>query len=156
MSVSLTEVIRLLPDSKKNNGRIWAGYSLLWLPLAASTSNVKQTITTQDDSDFIVMRIQAYATTNATPPVENATPQATFTLSIGSNAIFPDNNPVHIGMFLDNATKEGGKDMEFPVLVPAQTTFTAFGNNLTATDIMLRVTMFGIRVFNAPRPSNQL
>lgn len=149
--VTLGDILRLMPDSMKNRARIWAEYSLTWLPLLASTTNIKASITTQDDSDFIMTRIEAYATTNASPPVEVAAPQATFTLQVGSNQIFPDGTPVHVGMINDNATKDGGQNVDFPTLVPAQTTLQAFANNLTATDIMLRISVWGIRVFNYDR-----
>lgn len=154
--ISVAEILRLLPDAKKNNARIWAGYSMLWLPLVGSTSTIKQSITTQDDSDFVAMRMKAYATTNASPPVEVPAPQAIFTLTIGSNQIFPDANPVHVGMIVDNATKEGGHDFEYPVYVPASTTLQAFATNNTSTDMMLRITVFGMRIFNMTRGSKSL
>lgn len=146
--VTISDVLRLLPDKKKNCARIWAGYSLLYLPLVASGSNVKATVTTQDDSDFVAMRIKAYATTNATPAVEVPAPQATFLLNVGSNQLFPDGNPEHIGNFVTNATKEGGQALDYPVYVPATTTLQAFTTNLTATDIMLRIVVYGVRIFN--------
>lgn len=154
--VTLSDVLRLMPDAMKTRARIWGEYSLTWLPLVASTSNIKASITTQDDSDFILMRLEAYATTNASPPVENGTPQATFTLQVGSNQIFPDGVPVHIGMINDNATKDGGQNVDFPTLVPAQTTLQAFANNLTATDMMLRISCWGIRVFRYDRGATTL
>lgn len=145
---SLTEVLRLLPDNKKQAARSWAAYSLLWLPLAASAANIKASVTTQDDSDFIVMRIKAYATDNAAPPVELTAPQATITFTSGSTNLFPDGNAVHVADFAVSAGARMGHELEFPQLVARNTTLTALASNLTATAMNLRLVLFGLRVFS--------
>ncbi len=154
--VSVTEILRLLPDSKKNNARIWGAYSLLWLPLAASAAQVKATVTTQDDSDFVATRIKTYCTDNAAPPVELTAPQATFTFQIGSTNLFPDQNPVHVSNSNVAAAKDRGHELEYPVLIPAVTTLAAFLTNLTAAVMNVRMVIYGVRVFNYQAGSNQL
>lgn len=148
--ISVSEALRLLPDSKKSAARLWAGYSLTWLTLGASASNAKATVTTQDDSDFIAIRMKAYATDNAAPPAELPSPQATLTLSIGSNSMFPDGNPVSINDFVVNANDHRGHDFEYPVWVARQTTLTGLLTNLTASAMNVRITLFGIRIFDYP------
>lgn len=145
---TLTEVLRLLPDNKRQAARSWAAYSLLWVPLAASASSIKASVTTQDDSDFVVMRIKAYATDTATPPVELTSPQATINFTSGSTNVFPDGNPVHVGNFAVSAGARLGHELEFPQLVARNTTLTALASNLTATAMNLRIVLFGLRVFS--------
>lgn len=144
--LSVTEVLRLLAPDKQGKAMLWATYSLTWLPLAASAASVKSTVVTQDDSDFIPMRMKAYVTDNATPPVEVTGPQATFTLSIGSNSLMPDGTPLHIGAANVNATKGKGHEFEYPVIVARSTTMTALLTNLTATAMNVRIALFGIRI----------
>jgi hypothetical protein len=153
---SLSEVLRLLPPNRQNAARQWAYYSLLYLPLAASAPAAKATVTTQSDSDFIVMRIKAYATDTAAPPVENATPQATLDLRIADTAFGPDQNPVHIQAFAVSVAERRGHDLEFPVLVPRNTALVGFVANLTATAMNLRIHLFGVRIFGYDRGDTAL
>jgi hypothetical protein len=149
---TLAEILSLIPTAKRNSARAWAAYSMQWLPLLASAAGVKGSVTTKDDSDFIVVRIKAYCTTNAIPPVENATPQATLDkLTIGSIAMFPDDNGQHLGQFAISSGDRRGHELEFPVWLPAQTSLNALLTNLTATDIMVRLTFWGFRIFPVPR-----
>lgn len=155
---TLSEVLRLLPDASKNAGRQWAAYSMLYLPLAASAANTKGSVATQDNSDFILMRIKAYVTDTATPPVENTTPQATLTLQIGDSQMFPDGNAVHIQNFAVSAADRRGHELEFPVRVPRSTNLVCFMSNLTATQMNVRLVFFGLRVYGtqAPRATDAL
>jgi hypothetical protein len=153
---TLAEVIRLIPQGKQQNARSWGAYTLLWLPLAANGASVAASVTTQDDSDFIVMRAKATVTDTATPPVENATPQATITLQIGGVVLFPDGNPVHIQQLAVSAADRRGHELEFPQLIAPQTTLQAKATNLTATAMNIRIVLFGLRVFNFARASNTL
>jgi hypothetical protein len=145
---NLSEVMRLLPPERQKSARNLAFYTLQWLPLVASQANVKATTSTQDASDFVAMGMIAYATTNAAPPVENVSPQATLLLSIGDASFMPDNNPLHIATFNASAGYRKGFEFPFPVWIQRNTTLTGFLTNLTAVDIMVRIHLYGVRVFD--------
>lgn len=143
--LSISEALRLVPDEFRNMGKLWSCYSMLYLPLAASAPNAKATVTTQDDSYFLALSMEAYATDTAAPPVELTAPQATLLLTLASNNLMPDGNPLHIATMNTNATKVGDEDLEFPLWIPPSTTLTAQVNNLTATAMNLRIAFKGIR-----------
>lgn len=145
---SFLDALSLLTAEQQKRARLEAFYSLTWLPLNASAGNAKATVTTQDDSDFIALRLRAYVTDTATPPVENETPQATLTLSIGSNALMPDQNGVHLGTMTCSKASRLGLDLAFPTYVARSTTLTAFLSNLTPTAMNVRVWLEGIRLMN--------
>lgn len=145
---SILDVLSLLPPQKQQSARLEAFYSLTWLPLAANAAQVKATVTTQDDSDFIALRLRAYCTDTATPPVELATPQATLTLSIGSNSLNPDGVGLHVGTFTCSAAAREGLEFAYPVYVARSTTLTAYLSNLTATAMNVRIFLEGIRLMN--------
>jgi hypothetical protein len=148
--IALHDVLDLLPAAKRKNARLDAFYSLTWLPLAASAAAIKATVTTQDDSDFIAMRLVAYTTDTATPPVENTTPQATLTLQIGSNQLMPDATGLHIGMLSASAAYRTAYEFSYPIWIARQTTLTGFLTNLTATAWNVRIHLEGIRIMNQP------
>jgi hypothetical protein len=143
--MTISEALRLVPDEFRSMGKIWANYSLLYLPLALSAANAKATVTTQDDSYFLGMTMEAYATDTATPPVELTAPQATVLFQLASNLLMPDQNPVHVSTFNTCATKNGEEDLDFPIWVPPSTTLTGLVTNLTATAMNLRIRFRGIR-----------
>jgi hypothetical protein len=146
--ISLRDALAVLAPAKQQNARLEAFYSLTWLPLAASAANAKATVVTQDDSDFIALRLRAYVTDNNVPPAEVATPQATLTLTIGSNSLMPDGNGLHLGAMTSSAAYRGGLDFAYPVWIARQTTLTGFLTNLTATAMNVRIFLEGIRIMN--------
>jgi len=152
----LGEVLRLLPDSRKGSARNWAAYTMLWLPLAANGASVKASTSTQDSSDFIAMRIKAYVTDTATPPVENTTPQATLLLQIGEASMMPDGNAVHLQNFAISAADRRGHDLEFPIYIQRNTTLVGLASNLTATAMNIRLTIYGLRVFDYDKADRSL
>ncbi|MEP6494492.1 MAG: hypothetical protein ABJF01_17540 [bacterium] len=152
----LSEVLSLLPAAKRQWPRAWVGYTIPFLPLLASAANVKGSVTTQDGSDFIAMRIAAYSTTNAVPPVENATPQATFTLALGALKIFPDDNAQPLQAYSVSTADRRGHELEFPQLVEGNTTLACYMTNLTATDMHIRFILWGVRLWSGPRAQSAL
>jgi hypothetical protein len=153
---NLAAVLSLLPPDVRAQPRAWAAYSILFLPLAANAAGVKGSVTTSDGSSFILTRIKAVCTTNAAPPVENATPQATFTLSIGSLNLFPDGNPQHLQAYAVSSGDRRGHVLEFPTLVDGNTALTCLMTNLTATDFMVRLHLYGIRTWKGPRSASAI
>lgn len=147
---TISEVLQLLAPKKRQFARAWGGYMMTWLPLAASAANVQGQLTTQDDSDFIIMRMRAYVTSDAAPPVENATPQMTMTLQIGTTDFFPVNAAMHLQQLAVSSGDRRGFELEYPVYVSAQTTLIAKLTNLAATAYNVRLAFWGIRIFNRP------
>lgn len=152
--ITISEALRLVPDKFRDVPKIYAEYSLLWLPLSATAAAVKATVTTQDDSYFLFTRVKGYVTDNASPPAEITAPQLTYTTQIGSNLIQPDQNPVHIADIITNATKNGGEELDYPIWVPPSTTLAMFMTNLTGATVMnVRVKCCGIRFLTSYKGS---
>jgi hypothetical protein len=149
---SFIDALSLMSQEQQKRARLEAFYSLTWLPLAASAGNAKATVTTQDDSDFLALRLRAYVTDTAATPAENETPQATLLLSIGSNVLMPDQNGLHIGTFTCSKASRAGLDFAFPTYVARSTTLTAFLTNLTPTAMNVRIWLEGIRLMNYNAP----
>jgi hypothetical protein len=154
--LTLATILSLLPPEMRELPRAWAGYTISYLPLVGGASNAKQATSTQDNSTFILTRIKAYCTTNAVPPVENATPQATFSLSIGTLELFADKTQQHLAPFAVSQNDNRGHELEFPLLVEANTALNAVMTNLTAVDIMVRLHLYGLRLWPGPKPTGAL
>lgn len=150
-----SETISLLSSARRQYAHTWSSYSLLFLPLVASTA-ATLTVSPQDGNEFILMRIGAYCTTNANPPVENATPQATFTMKVGSLPLFPDGSSQHLAPYSLSSADHRGHDLEFPVLVPTSTAISVTMTNLTAVDIMVRWMFWGMRLIPGGKGQNDL
>jgi hypothetical protein len=152
-----TDVLNLLPPAKRGLARSWVGISMVWLPLAANAAGQSASASTGDDGDFIAMRIKAYVTTNAVPPVEIATPQAIInSLKIGSTDMFPDGKGVPLQHFTTSAAERRGHELEFPVLLPGKTLLTCSLADLSGTITQVRITLFGMWIFASTRGKTAL
>jgi len=153
---SVSEVLSLLPTEKRRLAHTWAGYSIQFLPLTASAAGTTLGFATQDGSEFIIMRIGAYVTTTAAPPVENVVPQATFSITIGSYKLFPDDKAHHVAPYSLSAADHRGHELEFPALVQNNTTVSIAMTNLTAVDMNVRWMLWGVRLIAGPKGVNDL
>lgn len=145
--ISIRDALALIPPSKQKNARMLGFYSLTWLPITSAASNQVDTTTTQDDSDFIALRMKAYVTTTANPPVEVATPQLTFSLQVGATgSIMADGTPIHVGTFASSTAERRAYDFAFPLWLSKNTTLTGTLTNLFNADLNVRILLEGIRI----------
>lgn len=146
--ISLSEALSVIDPALRGRARVDAFYSLTWLPITNGSANVPATVTTQDDSDFVPLRMKAYVTSTAVPPVENATPQLTLTLQIGAVMLMPDTNGIEVATFTCSAAQRRGHDFAYPMLISRNTTLTGFLTNLAGADQSVRIFLEGIRILS--------
>lgn len=147
--MNISEALRLVPPTFASAPKIWAQYTIPYTTLLASTANQVGKVTTMDDSYFLATSLTAYANNNATPPVELTAPQATYTITLASNNIQPDGNPVPVGLLITNATKRGGLELDYPLWVPPSTNLSTLVSNLTSSAFNLWITFGGVRFLTA-------
>lgn len=147
--LSFTDVLNLVPPSKRKNARLPGIYSLTWLPIAAGASNQPATLTTQNSSDFIALQLKAYVTSTAAPPVETTAPQLTMTITVGSNNYTVDNIGIPVGAFSSSASERRPFLFSFPWYIERNTTLTATLTSLFNADLNVRIFLEGIRIMNA-------
>ena len=146
--LALSEVLNLVPPSKRKLARLPGFYSLTWLPIAAGLANQPATVTTQNSSDFIALQLKAYVTTTANPPVEVTTPQLTLSIQVGSNNFMVDGVPIHVGGLAASASERRPFVFSFPWYIDRNTTLTASLTSLFNADLNVRIFLEGIRIMN--------
>lgn len=141
----------LLSSADRARAKDFTSYSLEWLPLAANASRSNQKFTVQADTDFVGLYITGNMTDTATPPVENATPQATIQFEIADRKSF--DKDVHWRQVIGSAAQPF--PLPFPWWISRASTLNAYLSNLTATAYNARITIHGFVLHDRPRTTSR-
>jgi len=146
--------LALLPQSQRDRSKDYNAYSIEWLPLVASASQQKSSVTIDSSVDFVAISVSGTVTDTATPPVLNTTPQAMLSLQVADRKLF--DKDVHWMNFVGNIGGASGPfPLPFPLFLPRATTVTGFLTNLTATAANYRLTIHGYILHDYSRTSSR-
>lgn len=146
--------IALLPPSQRAKSMDYNAYSLEWVPLAASASQAKATVTIDSSVDFVALYASGVVTDTATPPVLIASPMAMLSLQVADRKLF--DKDVHWMNFVGAvASSSSFFPLPFPLFLPKATTVTGFLTNLTATAANYRLTLHGYIIHDYSRTQSR-
>jgi hypothetical protein len=141
---SVSPFFGLLPREVWHKDKDLFFYSANFLPLAAGLAQT-QNINVQADSDYLVVAINGTATDTAAPPVLNANPGCLIELfDVAAGRQF-QNQPQHYLNVVGTAQNPGW--MPFPKYVRASSTVQVTLTSLITTNLNVRVTLMGFKIF---------
>lgn len=150
------DIIRqVLPAEFQNNARDWTQYGLFWDPLAASANAQAESVQIDNNSDFLVVSIDAVVVEEDVPATEIVFWPFTMRIrdsATGQNWNISQTGTTHISTIVGRMSDDGQGPhwLEYPRWVERGAAVRVELTNLDSTAYQVWLGLNGIRIYDFP------